>query len=117
MPGLQASRIAGTCSAAHFNSSGRPAMTTRITGLPVATTASTAGGGAAVLDAGALMRLRAAADAAPLIIDFGVPPNVDPEAAQLAGIPPRRHERSHPGRAGAAPDAAHADGAGARGHR
>ncbi len=44
-PGLQASRIAGTCSAAHFNSSGRPASTTRITGFPVATTPSAASPG------------------------------------------------------------------------
>lgn len=45
-----------------------------------------AGGGTAVLDGGALARLRAAADVAPLVIDFGVPPNVDPAAAQRAGL-------------------------------
>lgn len=43
-----------------------------------------AGGGEPVLDAAALGKL---ATRAPLVIDFGVPPNVDPEAARLAGIP------------------------------
>ncbi|MBV9344551.1 MAG: hypothetical protein JO341_11975 [Gammaproteobacteria bacterium] len=43
-----------------------------------------AGGGEPLLDALALARLRAVA--APLLIDFGVPPNVDPEAAQRAGL-------------------------------
>jgi len=45
-----------------------------------------AGGGAAVLDGGALTRLRAAVAAAPLVVDFGVPPNVEPDAAQRAGL-------------------------------
>ena len=45
-----------------------------------------AGGGEPILDAAALARLRAAAPAAPLLIDFGVPPNVDPRSAQLAGL-------------------------------
>lgn len=45
-----------------------------------------AGGGAAVLDGGALTRLRAAVAAAPLLVDFGVPPNVEPDAAQRAGL-------------------------------
>jgi len=49
-----------------------------------------AGGSGAVLDAEALLRLRAAArdssDRLPLIIDFGVPPNVDAAAAQRAGL-------------------------------
>src|SRR3984893_11452 len=45
------------------------------------------GGGEAVLDAQALGQLRTAAAPAPLIIDFGVPPNVDPAAAQRAGVP------------------------------
>lgn len=48
------------------------------------------GGAGAVLDGPALARLRAAArDASerpPLLIDFGVPPNVDAEAAQRAGL-------------------------------
>src|SRR6266446_1710054 len=39
-----------------------------------------------VLDAQALGRLKTAAAPAPLIIDFGVPPNVDPAAAQRAGV-------------------------------
>jgi glutamyl-tRNA reductase len=43
-----------------------------------------AGGGEPVLDEGALVRLRERA--AVLLIDFGVPPNVDPEAARRAGL-------------------------------
>jgi glutamyl-tRNA reductase len=45
-----------------------------------------AGGGEPVLDGQALRRLQACAPPAPLLIDFGVPPNVDPEAAQRAGL-------------------------------
>jgi glutamyl-tRNA reductase len=45
-----------------------------------------AGGGAPVLDAKVLARLKRAAPAAPLLIDFGVPPNVDPESAQRTGL-------------------------------
>jgi glutamyl-tRNA reductase len=46
-----------------------------------------AGGGEALLDGGELARLRSAARGAPLLIDFGVPPNVDPLAAQRAALP------------------------------
>lgn len=47
-----------------------------------------AGGGEPVLDASVLARLTPVTSArAPLIIDFGVPPNVAPEAARLAGVP------------------------------
>jgi glutamyl-tRNA reductase len=45
-----------------------------------------AGGGEPVLDTPALAKLMRNTRA-PLIIDFGVPPNVDPEAARLAGLP------------------------------
>jgi glutamyl-tRNA reductase len=45
-----------------------------------------AGGGTAVLDAAALARLRSAAPRAPLLVDFGVPPNVDPDGARRAGL-------------------------------
>jgi glutamyl-tRNA reductase len=47
-----------------------------------------AGGGAPLLTEEALMRLRgkAAPGAAPLLIDFGVPPNVDPRTAQRAQL-------------------------------
>ena len=45
-----------------------------------------AAGGTALLDAAALARLKVAARGAPLLVDFGVPPNVDPEAARHAGI-------------------------------
>jgi glutamyl-tRNA reductase len=45
-----------------------------------------AGGGTPLLDATELARLRAVAPRAPLLIDFGVPPNVDPAAARRAGI-------------------------------
>jgi glutamyl-tRNA reductase len=46
-----------------------------------------AGGGEPVLDTEALSKLTRVTTRAPLIIDFGVPPNVDPEAARLAGLP------------------------------
>jgi glutamyl-tRNA reductase len=45
-----------------------------------------AGGGEPVLDTNSLARLARAATRAPLIVDFGVPPNVDPDAARLAGL-------------------------------
>jgi glutamyl-tRNA reductase len=44
------------------------------------------GGTGPVLDGATLARLRAPAAAAPLLIDFGVPPNVDPAAARSAGL-------------------------------
>jgi len=58
---------------------------------PLSAVVLAAGGGGPVLDAAALARLRidaagAAAGPAPLLIDFGVPPNVDPEAARRAGL-------------------------------
>jgi len=43
-----------------------------------------AGGGGPVLDESVLARLRSSG--APLVIDFGVPPNVDPAAAQRSGL-------------------------------
>jgi glutamyl-tRNA reductase len=48
-----------------------------------------AGGGGPLLDAAALERLRSSAAQSrerPLLIDFGVPPNVEPEAARRAGL-------------------------------
>jgi glutamyl-tRNA reductase len=45
-----------------------------------------AGGGEALLDEGALMRLHGVGAMAPLLIDFGVPPNIDPKAAQRVGL-------------------------------
>ena len=45
-----------------------------------------AGGGEPVLEREALALLARSAAQTPLIIDFGVPPNVDPEAARLAGL-------------------------------
>src|SRR5215472_12670628 len=45
-----------------------------------------AAGGGAVLEAAALGKLRRAAARAPLLVDFGVPPNVDPHAAQDAAL-------------------------------
>jgi glutamyl-tRNA reductase len=53
-----------------------------VAGLIVAT-----GGNEPVLDEPAIQRLAAAATRAPLIIDFGLPPNIDPVAAQRAGLP------------------------------
>lgn len=46
-----------------------------------------AGGTGPVLDPGVLAKLAQATAQPPLIIDFGVPPNVDPEAARQAGFP------------------------------
>jgi len=46
-----------------------------------------AGGTGPVLDSDALTKLTHATTQPPLIIDFGVPPNVDPEAARQAGFP------------------------------
>jgi glutamyl-tRNA reductase len=45
-----------------------------------------AGGGEPVLDADALSTLTRVTKRPPLIVDFGVPPNVDPETARLAGL-------------------------------
>jgi glutamyl-tRNA reductase len=45
-----------------------------------------AAGAGAVLDAPVLERLRTASDRGPLLIDFGVPPNVEPAAAERAGL-------------------------------
>ena len=45
-----------------------------------------AGGGEPVLDTDALSKLTRVTTRLPLIIDFGVPPNVEPEAARLAGL-------------------------------
>lgn len=44
-----------------------------------------AGGGEPLLDAAALRRL-AAAGCVPLLLDFGVPPNIEPAAARAAGL-------------------------------
>jgi len=52
-----------------------------VAGLVVAT-----GGTEPVLDAGAVQRLAAAATKPLLIIDFGLPPNVDPGCAKAAGL-------------------------------
>jgi glutamyl-tRNA reductase len=53
---------------------------------PVAAVVLAAGGGEPVLDAAALARLKGNAPRSPLLIDFGVPPNVEPHAAQTAGL-------------------------------
>ena len=45
-----------------------------------------AGGGATLLGAAELAHIKAQAGRAPLLVDFGVPPNVDPEAARRAGV-------------------------------
>jgi glutamyl-tRNA reductase len=58
----------------------------RIEPPPVAALVLAAGGGEAVLEANALERVKACAPRSPLLIDFGVPPNVEPQAAQRAGL-------------------------------
>jgi len=45
-----------------------------------------AGGSEPVLDINALTKLVRATTQAPLVVDFGVPPNVDPDAARRAGL-------------------------------
>lgn len=45
------------------------------------------GGNEPILRTDVLTRLTRSTTRAPLIIDFGVPPNVDPEAVRLAGLP------------------------------
>jgi glutamyl-tRNA reductase len=52
-----------------------------VTGIVVAT-----GGSEPVLDAAALARLVRVAPKPPLVVDFGLPPNIDPAAASHAGI-------------------------------
>lgn len=52
-----------------------------VAGLVVAT-----GGNEPVLAASSLRQLAARATQPPLIIDFGLPPNIDPEAAKAAGL-------------------------------
>jgi glutamyl-tRNA reductase len=54
---------------------------------PVSALVLAAGGGTALLDAAVLARLRSTAARAPLLVDFGVPPNVEPDSARCAGIP------------------------------
>ena len=54
---------------------------------PVGALVLAAGGGEPVLDDVALAKLAKVTAQPPLIIDFGVPPNVDPEAARAVGFP------------------------------
>jgi glutamyl-tRNA reductase len=53
---------------------------------PVSGLVLAAGGGTPLLGALELAHIRARAPQAPLLVDFGVPPNVDPDAAHRAGI-------------------------------
>jgi glutamyl-tRNA reductase len=53
---------------------------------PLSALIMAAGGGTALLDAAALTRLKTAAPREPLLVDFGVPPNVEPETARGAGV-------------------------------
>jgi glutamyl-tRNA reductase len=53
---------------------------------PLSALVLAAGGSSALLDAAALTRLKAASQRTPLLVDFGVPANVDPETARRAGI-------------------------------
>ena len=58
----------------------------RVSPPDVAAVVLAAGGAGAVLEESALRALAAAAARPPLIIDFGLPPNVEPAAAQAAGL-------------------------------
>lgn len=53
---------------------------------PVAGVMAAAAASAAILDTFALMNLRRAAPRAPLLVDFGLPPNIDPPASKAAGL-------------------------------
>ena len=52
---------------------------------PLTAVVLAAGGGTPVLDAAVLEKLKSGG--APLLVDFGVPPNIDPATAQAAGLP------------------------------
>lgn len=53
---------------------------------PTAGVMAAAAASAAILDATVLSRIAKAATRAPLLIDFGLPPNIDPEAARTQGL-------------------------------
>ena len=53
---------------------------------PLSALVLAAGGKGALLDAVALARLKAVSPRVPLLVDFGVPANVDPETARHAGV-------------------------------
>jgi len=53
---------------------------------PLSALVLAAGGKGALLDAAALARLKAVSPRVPLVVDFGVPANVDPETARHAGV-------------------------------
>jgi len=53
---------------------------------PLSALVLAAGGKGALLDAAALARLKAVSPRVPLLVDFGVPANVDPETARHAGV-------------------------------
>jgi glutamyl-tRNA reductase len=73
--------FAGTIGATAMSLSEFRAQPRNVAGLIVAT-----GGNEPVLDVQALRKLAAIATASPLIIDFGLPPNIDPQAARDAGL-------------------------------
>jgi glutamyl-tRNA reductase len=52
----------------------------------VAAVVVAAGGSGAILDEAALRTLKQAAASSPLIVDFGLPPNIEPAAARAAGL-------------------------------
>ncbi len=53
---------------------------------PVAGVMTATAAAVAVLDSAALAKLARAADRAPLLIDFGLPPNIEPDAARAQGL-------------------------------
>jgi glutamyl-tRNA reductase len=69
------------------NGSALPLDQFRTQPCEVAALVLAAGGSEPIFDVSTLTRLTQSTTRAPLIIDFGVPPNVDPEAARLAGLP------------------------------
>lgn len=88
VPLLIVSRTLQTAEELASTVGGEPLTLERFRAAPpaVAALVLASGGSEAVLDAAVLERLRTGAARAPLLIDFGVPPNVEAAAAERAGV-------------------------------
>lgn len=88
VPLLIVSRTLQTAEELASTAGGEPLTLERFRAAPpaVAALVLASGGSEAVLDAAVLERLRTGAARAPLLIDFGVPPNVEAAAAERAGL-------------------------------
>jgi glutamyl-tRNA reductase len=87
---LEAARKFGAELAARTGSSARVEIQSldgfKASPPPVAGVMTAAAASAAIVDGAALARIAAAAPHPPLLIDFGVPPNIEPEAARACGL-------------------------------